>query len=708
MATLSSDTYPQALIALGLDASSAEILACLIKHSWSDVSYIASKTDLSKSKVYQTLKQLEAEGAVYRSRGRPARFTVAAPFLKVIQSRADKLLSQIMSTPIDFPDLDIQGLIENVKMALEENKYKIKDVPEIDVRIGFPPIPNVTPSRVFDFIAEGDYRIAVGFIDQRKSRLIREILAIEFYPIFDLMASLLNCIDYFLIVHNDFEESDRFFEFLTEALQNYEHDRFRMAPRQSRYSGIEGKSPTLIRTTDDVSAIVEHTIKDLRNRRFLADRTRAKVTETLTQTEEEYLNCQVIARNIPRILTARTGIRTLKGERLPRSPLFQFKEPILRIVQREQRNIKIVKHSYILLTVKLNDILKQMERRCYLPMTATIEKELTNLQLFLSKFKAIKYELSSLERILISTSRNLILEPIRVKTINPFIFTIPYEIEPYTINQEDIDYSFKEFLNSILMGEVLKFRFLVGQEGIGKTHLLKYLLIPAAREMNLLPIYIECPLGADLLPNLVSKLLEKKNFPDDWKEDIEEITIEPNLTPGDAVLILGKLESLAEEAGYKGIVVIIDEFENSLPDRLFGTPSDFGITSPISISQLREVLQTELLTSVGVVISYRSKVHPTVRNYIGIANFNDFVYKPKPLSLKDIQKLISYRMETWNVEVPRFTPGAIEVIYERSERNTRNVIRYCRELFSIAVELKNKTVTKELVADMPPIPRFTL
>ncbi len=172
----------------------------------------------------------------------------------------------------------------------------------------------------------------------------------------------------------------------------------------------------------------------------------------------------------------------------------------------------------------------------------------------------------------------------------------------------------------------------------------------------------------------------------------------------DLLEMLEELTKISLKRKANGFVVIIDELENSIPYSY-----DTGVTyeRPLAMRQLLEILKNRSSPNLGFVIGCRVGVFPLVERHLGLANLKKYVHEIDTLDTDDFQKLIELRYETWKpTHRPQFRKNAIQSIAKRTGSNTRDVIKYLRELYDLSMKEKKTSLSSTEVDALGDIPLF--
>ena len=174
--------------------------------------------------------------------------------------------------------------------------------------------------------------------------------------------------------------------------------------------------------------------------------------------------------------------------------------------------------------------------------------------------------------------------------LNPFLFTEPYKLEKRVIEQDRIQKFASDYCNSIKKGLPNFVNFITGEAGIGKTNTLLHIYEKKLEKNNIKTLYIDCPIGFDLVNNIHNEMLLDENYPEEMKSLIRTYRKQKPSTPRELLEIIEEIASIFFKLGYDGFVIIIDELENSVPYIEKVKDKERPILQPLALRQLSELL----------------------------------------------------------------------------------------------------------------------
>ncbi len=279
--------------------------------------------------------------------------------------------------------------------------------------------------------------------------------------------------------------------------------------------------------------------------------------------------------------------------------------------------------------------------------------------------------------------------------INPFIFTVPFSSPSEMVDQQQAKRSFDMFIRKVESGSENRTLVIADEFGKGKTHLMYYFKkqIIDKKYGRILPLYIKCPPRypeVDII-DLYSKILLE--ISKQW-EGIDEKLVKKvyeilsKSTPRDTNEFILKLRNILAqtyEYGYSRMVLMIDEFENMLPEN---TPRLRPRTesNPRTLLQLKSMMEIQDIAFVFAIRkatwdSWQEKLLPVLDNkdieVINLERLNE-------LSTAElIMERMNLKKNGWrDIE---FSNEAIKEIVTLSDGIPRNIVKHAREALRIAV-----------------------
>jgi hypothetical protein len=173
--------------------------------------------------------------------------------------------------------------------------------------------------------------------------------------------------------------------------------------------------------------------------------------------------------------------------------------------------------------------------------------------------------------------------------INPFVFTVPFRDPNGMLNEDRSRTVFDKFIHDVASGSENRTLIIADEAGKGKTHLMYYFnkLITDHKYGKILPLYINCQPRypevdfIDLYSQIISEVKRWESIIDQQSVGkLQEIVKKGG--PRDINEFLLNLRNIflqAYELGYSQIILMIDEFENMLPENRFSTRPDFEPTT---------------------------------------------------------------------------------------------------------------------------------
>jgi sugar-specific transcriptional regulator TrmB len=256
--------YVNMFLALGQEESEAKILALLVKGTTMSPLEIEKASELSRGKVYQVLGKLIQENKLYKTDDRPALYGITDHFLDFTKENITKILNNVVPQIMRAKRRTQNQIIQETLDVFQTLGYLITEVIPNDSVEGF----SLYDIRGFyDYVAEGEYRFAISFIDETKTRTIKRIIESRFVLPIIIEQNRLGCISSFFIIKSDFELADKFMNCINSNKEEITTNRFRQISEVSRFIGIEKQIPFMIKSSEAVTSFVSKTILELHSNR---------------------------------------------------------------------------------------------------------------------------------------------------------------------------------------------------------------------------------------------------------------------------------------------------------------------------------------------------------------------------------------------------------------------------------------------------------
>ena len=689
----------KALQILGFSEPESYIIEYMLERTTCSVTEIIEGTGMSRGTVYKALSNLVDTGRISKTKTRPVTYSITRGLTSEIKKEFTSFYKSFSQRISQKGVTERRKIVLEVYQSFEKNGFAIRNVPMIDFGRY-----RTRGTQIFDKIADAEYSIAISIIDRSKKLE-------EDYPDFFVMDQIrticrrLNCITAFVFIHNDRKDFEKLYKKISRISK-----RFRRRPRpEPYYEGIENKGFYLFKTTVELETAITNSIREIRERHLIVKDLVSKLREKAAANHELVLLSQEHIKAIDDFLFRTHPFSEI---RIVQKYVKELSEPIQRIKNRESRNLRIIRRLFSEYDVRINQYVDRIESRTFLPSIESIKNDISELEQFQQKFRPIEYELNYLRQGLfryameLSRAKPKDLE----KKINPFLFTEPYERTPFYADQKKLEKAAWDLSNAMLEELPAFFQLLIGEAGIGKTHCLKYIYTPIMEKRRIKTLYIDCPVSYDLFAGVFQELTQEVLHPKEVAPAIRNLRrVTPTVTR-EFIRVLSEISEIYKKLDYQGVLVILDELENSLPYviRASRKISDKRVYSPpIALRQIRELLTSDMLIpNMAFVISCRSRIFPMLETSLEMENLNDFTYQPEVLSSKEFMEIVEHRYKMWNVNKPLFDEEAIEEIAGRTKGNTRNVIKYCRALFEFGRRNKLERISKEDVKKIGPVPLF--
>src|SRR5439155_6021697 len=256
--------------------------------------------------------------------------------------------------------------------------------------------------------------------------------------------------------------------------------------------------------------------------------------------------------------------------------------------------------------------------------------------------------------------------------VNPFLPTVPVETESMVIDQDSAKRKITDFLDTITqVDQRLQLAFVLGDAGSGKSHLMKVFTQPESEKRKILRLYVTCPVQPDFVDGISRELIN--SLPKDFESEASSLGKEQYRTHRDFLHLLRQIERVVIAAGWKGLLVVIDELENAIPEQVAErVPHTPVVSAHLSLRQLRDLAQTDLLMNAGLMFAIREGTFGKLRETLGISVDGQRVITPRALSAKDLEQLFEYRYTFWKQPQPKCDLVVFNRVAELVSGNLRN------------------------------------
>lgn len=690
----------RALVAIGFGSSEAKIISHLVDHGKSTFEEVMEGAHLSRATVNNNLRSLTRKGYVERSDKRPYSYSPTARLLSDAKADFDRFYRKVSAEIKPKRIVERRTMLRKICTVFEKNGYAIREpsralLERLVVRF--------ETASLIDKIADGEYSFGVFLLDKTKKlegsseRIARSLPSDMRYMIREF-----NLVSTFVFVHAD----RRGYKTLTKRLKSASTypDRYRFFREGDAHFGIAGKLIFVFDTDENLADIISSTLQEIHQRRIIVGNMANNLKDTMNQIQELILLGKEHARGIDGLFLSGSPF---EGYKLVVRRLNEIVDPVQRIKNREIRNLGIFRRKFSENEVRITQSLEAIERRIYLPRVGGLESYLTDLEITKEKFKCIEYELSDLRSALFNYGVSMI-ESEEKASINPFIFTEPYEKIPFFVNEETLVKAAASLSRSILENLPGFFQILKGNAGIGKTHAARYIHGPIAEKDYVKSLYIDCPLNYDLISGIFQELTQESLFPGKMAGTIRELRRNVPSTPRDLLRVIEEISEIWKKQGYKGLLLVLDEIENAVPYTFLEERRiRRGRQPPLALRQIREMLSLHPIPNLGFLFCCRSRIYPILKDALRIKNLDAFTFEPEKLKPKDFSDLLLHRYEMWSIDTgPQFEKSTIKEIIRITDGNTRDVIKYLRELFQLAIRNNLKKVEKFRIKEIGSVPLF--
>ncbi len=682
------DLFVKALQAAGQSETDAKILSFLIIHGVSSAHDIIENCGLSKGTVYTSLQKLQDYGFVIETEKRPAKYQVSNQLVDNVKTEIEGLSRFIIKKVDEIKIPETREVLENIKKIFEANNFILERPQRTDVRMKDKLFhDSVYLTLPYDYVAHREVSIGIIFLDKNK---IKKYGILEgeygFYRMFDIIRHQndeYQLITTFLFIHADPSQVPRIEKTLN---------------RLNSAFTIEGpsKRPWRIFFTNqkDLEYQVSKSISDIRSQKLIVDQMVGEIKAKLNQIDEAVVMSKLFDLLISDFITGE-----YPDKRAEELSISKIVEPIQDIAAREMRNLSVSNRRYMEMAVRIYGYLDSIERKVFLPSMSYLENDVKQLNLLISKFEPIEYELEKLHSEMIHF--------VDSGKLNPFIFTEPYDLERNVVDQEKMKEIAEDFSNTIKKGLPNFIRFIIGEAGVGKTKILKHVFKDRLEEQGIGTVYVDCPVSFDLTKCICDELLQEDNFPPDMRNIIRVYRKQRPETTREILHLLEEITEIILKMKKNGFVLIIDELENTLPYISPSIDRTFPSQRPLALRQLSEILENRTSKNLGFLIGCREGVFSHVKENLGIVNAEKFVYNLEKLNSGNVNELIETRYRTWSIEDgPGFSKTSIDEIIRRTNGNTRNIIKYLRELYDYSQKEKKSAITEADIQRIGEIPLF--
>jgi len=690
---------------IGYSDSEALIMEYLLDRGEAAADEIINETKLSRGTVYKVLSSLVDWGKINKTNNRPVIYYLTGVVKEDITNEFNDFYKTVIEKLTIKRDISKDKLYSDIYRVFENNGFVLRNV-SLNKSL-FERITRYFPMP--DRIAEAEYSIAIYIIGKDKNIDVG-VPPFVYLDNIKYTLRMLNCITPFIFINSDRKDSKIIYNSLSEISSGKERIPIRQIGVYN--DGIEGNEIFLFDINDDIEKKITNSIREIRQRHMLVRDLIIKLREKIELNQELVLLSQEHIRYVEDFLLKMEPFSQNENVQLG---IKEISEPIQRMTNRENRNLSIFRRKFSENEVRINQYIDRIESRRYLPMIETIEKDISELSQIELKFKPIEYELNYIRQGIFKYALELsqIKEKKLLPGINPFLFTVPYEKIPFYANQKILEKAAKEIAISINENLPNFFQILCGDAGVGKTHALKYIYEKIMAEKGIKSLYVECPVNYDLLSGIFQELTQDSIYPNEVVQSVRNLRrITPTATR-DYIRVFSEISDIWKKIGYSGILVVLDELENSLP-YIFRTNSRIEASIediyrlPIALRQIREIFKYDrFVDNMGFVVACRSRILNMLKNALDIENLNDFVYQPEKLNTKEFLEVIEHRYKSWNIDSPIFDEVSITEISRKTNSNTRNVIKYCRALYEFAKRNNISIIDKKIVENIGPIPLFT-
>jgi len=675
---------------LGYSLEESQVLLCLLEKRIGTIDEIESETKLLTTVIQDILQKLRDEDLVELVNREPQTYVLTPKFARESASQTEELYKAFIAKVEALVSRE-REIVDQIKNAFMSLGYIIKapltELGAVGVRRRLRRVGLTT----YDFIAESYYNIGVILLDQDKWSLLGERYTLRLLP--DLMSSLEqrnNCLTSFIFLGPDVQRPAEAVASLNELLDMWR------GIRSGR--GVERQPFYIVSVSRDMEGQVKSLVGEIRQKRRIVESVYTELETALAKVDDITAAIETTGSFLDSLLSGEEPFATFFAH------IGEVAEPVQSALNREIRNHRLFKRQYEEERVQIRRWRDAFESRIYLPEIDTAADYLNRIQALEEKFLPIRFELATLHSEFVRPGMGE-----KEMKWNPFGFTEPYEPEATTINQEPLKRQAQKFVNSIRDGLPGNINFVMGSAGMGKTHILKYVYVPLLRQNDIWPIYVDCPVKYDVVKGVCQELLQDRNFPEEVLSRLPGLREKDYSTTLDMIDLILRINALLVKTyNAKGVVLLLDELENTIPYRYYTDPDvkQRIEEEPLALRQLGEILRHDYREGIGFVIALRKQALPLVEQSLRMTNFRAFLREPKQLGLKDIRELILHRYKTWSAKEIRFSDACLKEVAEITEGITRDIIKYCRELYKYAIGKKHKRITRRTLQEIGEIPLF--
>jgi len=679
------EPFVRAFQATGQPESDATILAFLITSEISSVEEIVRNSGLSRAKVYSTLNRLRKLGFVIQTNERPARYQVSEELIDRIRTEMQGLFRFISKRVDEVKIPETKEILGNIKEILEKKGFTIER-PRL-MKLSSDSQDSREYAVSLDFLANREFSIGILLLDENRLKSLDIDLSDRFYSFI-----YYKLIDTITAANKQFELLESYLIFHVEPPKLTSVKRAIKRMREEYSYIIDNARFKEFYTHDkNFKILLTKEIENLTMQRRIADNLSEDLRRKLEQIDDE-----IALANVHYAMIADYVKMPEQWTKEKNRPQDKVIECLQNIADREKRNLVSYQRKFMSLAINLYDLVDKIDRKIYLPEASELEEGINDLDSLDLKFKAIEFELRKLRRALRSFMQ-------KMDDINPFIFTEPYDLENEVINEKEMKASAIEFSNSIAKGLPSYIQFITGDPGSGKTKILRHVFARTLDSRRIGNVYINCPVRLDLIAGISEEFLQESNFPKNMRNMVKSIRKDNPETALDFLYILEDICDAYMGIGYKGFTLILDELENSLPH----AESEDSSFRPLAMRQLSDLLKSRTSKNLGFVIACRESMYSQVERHLGLANINYFSHPVRSLNSIEIERLIHTRYKIWKINnPPEFEKRIITQILKKTNNNTRDTIKYLRELYDIARTEKKKRISVIDLKRIGEIPLF--
>ena len=688
---------------IDLNENESKILIEIIKNgNKAKMNQLLEGTKISRATIYQYLKKFQSNNIIKKFGKRPIYYSITESFNKRIKDEISKLNETFSSGIAEFRIEETQEIIIKINEIFQNEGYVERIIDHSNLRKikkNRRSPPEFLQFLEFISLKKFEKLISIGviFIDNRSLRNIeKNIPRLEYLPIIiNDLNQYFKCAFFFVLINNEIKNPEKILEKFQKKQYRNMNINFRyeiIGSNLEEFLRVELKDiDEGIRITKDLLKLVEEKINKIEN------------LIILSHGYCNYINNFVSEASIGPKFNLPGFIIT---------ELTNIIDPVEKITSRELRNLEIYNIRYREVFLKIKNYMVDFENRLKLPSIDQIHIDLKYLDFLIEKFEPIEFELNDLENIIFKYGLNLIKadnsEERKKISINPFFMTEPFELDNFYVNQNKIKENFRIFFNNIKNNTQDFLRFLKGDPGTGKTHILKYICFELGNQLNIKTIYIDCNVGFDIIPMIFKEITREILYPEELREFIKRFRNRTVSTIRDLYKLLKELNKLLINFGYNGFILIIDEFENVIHYKYLEDPKELNdLEIPLVISQFKEFISFEKIDLFGLIISARTRVYEILDFYLGLKDFNKYIFEPENLELDHYKQIIAHRYKTWKAKEIIFENDVIFEIIKITNNNIRNILRYLRELYKISQNTtKIEYINIKHLKQIGPIPIF--